>query len=46
VYTIPLSLPYGPYVFRATLSIGGVVRHRDWRFDLGPHDRVVRKKSG
>ena len=38
VYTVPASLRYGPYRFRAVLSIGKVTRAKGWKFRVGKQE--------
>lgn len=38
VYTVPPSLRYGPYRFRAVLTIGTVTRSKGWKFRIGKQE--------
>lgn len=41
VYTIPKSLPYGPYVFRASLQLGTKARAATWKFRVAKQERLA-----
>ena len=42
VYTIPKTLPYGQYTYHATLTLGGQLRSKSWRFLVGKQERIGR----
>jgi hypothetical protein len=39
VYTVPVSLPYGSYAYRATLTFGKTTQTRAWRFQVAKQNR-------
>lgn len=41
VYAVPRSLPYGNYVYHATLTVGKVRKSKSWHFQLAKHNRVA-----
>jgi hypothetical protein len=45
VYTIPRTLPYGAYLFRATLLIGRDAQSKSWKFALAKQNREIRAGS-
>jgi hypothetical protein len=41
VYSIPSSLSYGSYVYRATLAFGKGAQTKSWKFQIGKQNRVA-----
>jgi hypothetical protein len=39
VYSLPASLPYGSYVYRATLAFGKKTQTKSWRFQVAKQNR-------
>jgi hypothetical protein len=45
VFTVPRTLPYGKYLFKASLSISDIAKSRGWHFAVGKKE-VLAKTSG
>lgn len=41
VYVVPANLPYGHYVYRASLTIGGQAKSRAWKFQIARQEKVA-----
>jgi hypothetical protein len=44
-FAIPRTLPYGKYVFKASLAIAGTTKSKGWHFAVGKKE-VLAKTSG
>jgi hypothetical protein len=45
LFTVPGTLPYGKYTFKATLKIGTVSRSKSWGFSVGTHEVAAKASS-
>jgi hypothetical protein len=39
IYSVPKSLPFGPYVYRASLAIGKLSKSKSWKFAVAKQER-------
>lgn len=45
-YSVPASLPYGPYVYRARLTIGMKSQSKSWKFSVAKQERIATTGQG